>query len=333
MWREDGQALIIAVLCMVAVLGFVALTIDIGQAMQQHQQMQTAADGASLAGTAELPANPTNAVQMARQYALDNGMQSQDIASITVSTTYTANDTLAVQLKSKYNWGFARALGLYQADLGARAVSRLGSPGATAGLTPWAVLQGAINWSGGPTVLKYDSSDVFNGNFGALAIDGNGANVYKNTIENGSTHSLCAQGQPGCSSPTALTEPGNIIGPTRDGVNHLLSETSAACDTFGEAFQLRPDGTYDVRSQCNPWQGASNSKRVLMVPVISSFCNGKCDVTILYFAVFFLNTLDNCTGHNCQVTGQFAKVVTNPAVSTVGSLDNSAAIRSVHLVQ
>jgi hypothetical protein len=188
----------------------------------------------------------------------------------------------------------------------------------------------AINWSGGPTVLKYDSNNPQTGNFGSLAIDGNGAATYKSTIENGSTASLCAQGQPGCSDPTATTEPGNMIGPTKTGVDYLISNTSGSCDSFAEVFHQRPDGTYSLTDRCNRWAGVTDSKRVVLVPVISSLCNGKCTVTVLYFAMFFLNSLDTCTGHDCQVTGQFVKVVTDTN-GVNGSFDPHNAIRSFRL--
>jgi hypothetical protein len=52
---------------------------------------------------------------------------------------------------------------------------------------------------------------------------------------------------------------------------------------------------------------------------------------VLYFAVFFLNSLDRCTGNDCQITGQFAAVVSG--INAVqGALDSHNAIRSVKLI-
>ncbi|MEO8457689.1 MAG: hypothetical protein ABI559_07755, partial [Chloroflexota bacterium] len=225
---------------------------------------------------------------------------------------------------------FAQVLGLFHTTVRAQAGATVGSPASAAGLAPWSVTQAAINWGGGPTVLKYDANNPQNGNFGALAIDGNGASTYQTTIENGSTNSLCAQGQPGCADPTATTEPGNMIGPTKKGVDYLISNTSSACDTFAEVFQVRPDGSYNLTARCNLWAGATDSKRVVLVPVIQSLCNGKCSVTVLYFALFFLNTLDTCTGNDCQVTGQFVKAAVNPN-AVIGNLDSQGAVRSFRL--
>jgi Flp pilus assembly protein TadG len=328
---EDGQALILFLLAMTVLIGFVAMTLDVGQYMYARTHMQNAADAAALAGAAELPASPGNAVTQAKAFALQNGLHDSDIQSITVSTTRSANDTITVKLSSPFYWNFAQVLGLLHTTVVAQAAAAVGSPASDNGLAPWSVQDSAINWSGGPTVLKYDANNPQNGNFGALAIDGSGASTYTTTIETGSIGSLCAQGQPGCSNPTATTKPGNMVGPTKTGVDFLISNTNSACDTFAKAFHLLPDGTYSLTARCNRWAGVTDSKRVVLVPVISSFCNGSCSVTILYFAMFFLNSLDSCTGNSCQVTGQFAQVVTDPN-AVIGSFDPHHAIRAYSLI-
>jgi hypothetical protein len=109
-----------------------------------------------------------------------------------------------------------------------------------------------------------------------------------------------------------------------------MNNSSAACNEFSEVLHERPDGTYSVVEKCNPWHGAEGSKRLILVPVIPSLCNGRCDVTILYFAVFFLDSLDSCTGNDCQITGRFAKVVTNPD-SLLGAYNANDVIKAVHL--
>lgn len=328
---ERGQTLILFTFALTILVGFTGLTIDIGMYMHERRDRQNASDAAALAGAAELPDSPDAAIDQARRFVLNNGFENSDIESITVSSTHMANDTITVDLRSDFTWGFFRVFGLNGGTVGAEAGAAIGSPSAAKNLAPWAVLDGAIDWSGGPTVLKYDSRDSHVGNFGPLAIDGTGARVYEDTIMEGSEVSLCASGQSGCSDPTAPTQTGNIVGSTGDGVNYLIANTSENCDSFAEVFRQRSDGAYNVVSGCNPWQGATDSNRVILVPVIDSFCNGQCDVTVLYFAVFFLETLDRCTGNNCQITGRFVKVVTNPSLE-IGSFDPNSAITSIHLV-
>jgi hypothetical protein len=308
------------------------LTIDAGRYLHERRVRQNAADAAALAGASELPGSPDAAIAEARSYVLAHGFASSDIESITVSSRHVRDDTMNVKLKSPFSWGLASVLSLANATVGADAGASVGSPAATAGLSPWGVLESAVDWSGGSTVLKYDATNPTNGNFGILAIDGTGSSIYQDTIENGSDAYLCAQGQPGCVDPTATTQTGNKVGATRDGIEYLMDNTSSSCDSFGEVFFPLPDGTYAINGGCNPWGGADDSKRLILIPVISSFCNGSCDVTVLYFAAFFLESLGQCTGNECELTGQFVKVVADPN-SIIGAFDQTPnAIKLVRLV-
>ena len=47
--REEGQTLVLTALCMTAMLGFLALAIDVGVLFRSKRCMQTAADAAAIA--------------------------------------------------------------------------------------------------------------------------------------------------------------------------------------------------------------------------------------------------------------------------------------------
>lgn len=51
---ESGQAMILTLLCMTCLLGFVALAADVGTLLHAKRNLQIAADGAAIAGAAEL---------------------------------------------------------------------------------------------------------------------------------------------------------------------------------------------------------------------------------------------------------------------------------------
>lgn len=77
-WSEDGQVIVVVLLCSVVLVGFMALAIDVGQLLYTKRQLQTAADAAALAGALEIkPCNNTpncTAMQTAAQAALtENG--------------------------------------------------------------------------------------------------------------------------------------------------------------------------------------------------------------------------------------------------------------------
>ena len=309
---ERGQGLVLAAAAMVIILGFAALAIDVGRFLHERRELQNAADAAAMAGVRDLPSSPGAATSDAQEWAAKNDIAPGELESVDVSSTYVANDTLTVTVKRDVPFLFGRVLGLSGDTMHATAKARAGSAAGMAGLRPFGVLESAIKYDE-PTILKYDSKDVTNGNFGALALDGSGSSVYRDTIKYGSHTEVCAQDQPGCSHYIVPTEPGNMVGPTEKGVQYLLSNTAGACDEFSEV--LVPDTStpdpndYVLTDRCNPYKPSppGDSQRVIITPVIDHLCNGRCDVTIQYFAMFFLEDLPSCTGNDCQVKGRFAR--------------------------
>ena len=70
---ESGQVLILAALCMVILLGFVALAVDVGLLYRQRRLAQTAADAGALAAAAQISVYP-NGTAPARAAATQNGL-------------------------------------------------------------------------------------------------------------------------------------------------------------------------------------------------------------------------------------------------------------------
>jgi hypothetical protein len=66
--RQKGQILIMAALCMVALLGAAAIAIDIGRFVHGRQDIQNAVDAAALAAAQELPDHGETAEALANQY-------------------------------------------------------------------------------------------------------------------------------------------------------------------------------------------------------------------------------------------------------------------------
>jgi hypothetical protein len=79
-------------------------------------------------------------------------------------------------------------------------------------------------------------------------------------------------------------------------------------------------GKYALTPGCNPWAGAGQcpapsddtgqacSRRVIVIPIIDAFSNGKSPVTVQGFALMYLNGFasgNNCTGSDCQISGVF----------------------------
>jgi hypothetical protein len=69
---EDGQVIALVAICLVVLLGFAALAIDVGNAYFSQRKLQASADAAALAGAQGLP-NGDHAVALAQQYSGDSG--------------------------------------------------------------------------------------------------------------------------------------------------------------------------------------------------------------------------------------------------------------------
>jgi hypothetical protein len=330
---ERGQGLIIFALGLSIFLAFTALTTDVGLILHERRELQKTADAAALAGAQELPESQVLAASNAQDWAERNGIDFSegDDVQITLAADHTS---VNVEVTREASFFFGRVIGLTTVDVHASATAKVGSPAALSGVLPFGVLESAINYDGTPTTIKYDANQPTNGNFGPIRIDGGGSNIHEQTIINGSQGAVCGISQASCADATVDTQTGNMVGATRDGFNYLLDNTSEECDEFDEVLIPNDDGRYNVNGPCNPFLGSTDSHRLILVPVIDSFCNGNCEVEIQYFVAMFLNTLENCTGVDCTVTGTFVKTVADPANDAVlGTYDEDSGIKFVRLVE
>ncbi len=118
---EHGMVLPLVALLLVALLGMVALTVDIGQLGVNRRRLQNAADAAALGGAAYLPASPTAADGEARRLARANGLSDAEIQSVTIARTNFDNDTIEVSVQRSVSYSFARVLGFQSGTVTARA--------------------------------------------------------------------------------------------------------------------------------------------------------------------------------------------------------------------
>lgn len=138
---ERGQALVLAAMAMVVILGFAAMAIDVGYWFSQKREVQKAVDAAALAGAQELPDDYVAAEAVAREYLAKNGITDQDTISITFRCTSTyeiacnpaANkwDTIVVEVERPAEAWFARIFGIQEALV--RDVRAAGCRGACGG--------------------------------------------------------------------------------------------------------------------------------------------------------------------------------------------------------
>ncbi len=355
--RESGQVLIVAVLVMAVVMGFTALAIDVGLFLEERRDNQNDADAAALAGVQFLPQNPAVAINAARQWADKNGVAQGEIVTIEVRSKNVPNDTLYVELKTKFGWIFGRVLGMTSSDVPAKARALVGSLGGNNRMMPWALLEGDSNCLepdgdpifGATCMVKVGAdSSAIGGWYGALDYDGNGggSSEYQSNIIDGTTNTrYCIAGDPspGCVTAVSVVDAldGNKVGGTGHGINERLDLSGAPCDTngngtddFGEIFvdNPGPGATYTV---------ACESPRLVIIPIVSYTSEPVKTVTIRGWSLAYLKAY-SCVGgnvNNCGAQGhwevqiQLVDAVYSQATGFISAYQEDGAITVRRLVE
>lgn len=117
--EEKGAAIILLALALVILIGFAAVTIDIGMVSIQKGKIQNALDAASLAAAQALPAvtqsEKAAAIAVARDYVSKNGFSPDDIA-LDVSFSE-AGYRVNVSTNKTIPYTFAQVLGMTEATV------------------------------------------------------------------------------------------------------------------------------------------------------------------------------------------------------------------------
>ncbi|MEW6182299.1 MAG: TadE/TadG family type IV pilus assembly protein [Bacillota bacterium] len=289
---ERGSAFVIVVAAMVALLGFVALTVDVGMLFLNRERLNNATDAAVLAGVQILASDPAQtfeAEDIALDFAVYNGLDPGEV-SVTV---YSSEKRLRVTAERQVRFFFAPVLGLNSRQVSAHSEAQVGGVEAVYGVVPIGVVDQTLTY-GTLYTLKYGQGMADHGNFGALAVGENkGASDYEESLGEG-YHGWVRIGD------TILTEPGNKAGPTRDGVADRISGHESCTSTNHE-----PDCPRLVTCPIYDYVGDNH---------------GRCEVQVLGFAAFFL---DGATGdeNNCTITGYFIKKLTCQDVQGISGAD------------
>jgi hypothetical protein len=366
-WRkfqknERGQIAILVGVMMTGIIGFSALAIDVGSLVSDKRDLQNAADAMALAGAQELgpdPASVSAARATAQTWASKNGVAPDEIVTpIDVDLQHLEgcdqhppgpdcrlNPQITVTLHRHHPTILARVIGIGSVDLEVTASAIKTSPGGSDGITPWSVLESAVESAppGTLTTLKWDANDILKGNTMPIQIDGSGGAVYEETIKHGSIGTLCSvealkygcvPTAEECLDATCDSLTGDKIGPTKQGLQYIYDNTDPACNEFSQVFATNADGSYSLKAECNPFvEGSKRSLRVIIVPIIESLGNGTSPVAIKEFGLFFLEgTKSKCTGNDCQIQGRFIRANFTTG-SVIGIYDPNGLVHFIRLVQ
>jgi Flp pilus assembly protein TadG len=337
---QDGQSMVLFSFMLATLLMVVALVTDIGMLTVQRREIQNAADAAVLAGARVLPEQPDLAVADAKAYAYKNGVGEDEVKAVSVLSTGETNDSIEIEITRSVSFGFAKLLGISDGTVSVRAVAQTGTVIGGNAMAPFGVEESVFAGlnQGDTTTLKYNATTQTDGNFLPLSLDGTGSAQYEENIQYGSEQWLCAAGYEtaNCSS-TVTTEPGNMVGSTKRALEWVIENTSTSCDSYEEVFIVdSEDSRHEINPVCNRFSNpTSESYRLMLVPIISNLCNGRCDITVQEFSLFFLESF-TCggggLGNTCDVIGRYAQAEGNIS-SLIGSFDPDGPVRSVLLIE
>lgn len=296
---DQGSVAIIVAASMVAVMGLAALGTDVGRLFVERQRLSTVVDAAALAGASKLPLDPSGAVTTVRTYLAKNQVDGNR-ASVTLSNNNTQVD---VAINKQVAMTFARVIGVNQSQVSGGAAAQVQRVSGYNGAAPLGVPQ--ADWQIGQQVhLKMDAStgDISPGNYMALALGKSGASTYEANLMNGYNSWIRA-------GDWVDTEPGNMAGPTVRAVNYRISQD--------------PYSTWSTAKRQSP--------RFVVVPVLKDFnVNGKGQVNVIGFAMFYLEQGIDYGSDKGEVIGRFVRMYTEGEGSPTAPDFGLYAVKLIH---
>lgn len=294
---ERGTVLVLAAVVMTVILGFAALTTDVGALTLEKNRLQNACDAAALAAARELPSTVA-AGEKAAEYLEYNRVNPEEA----VISFDSAGTRVTVEASRHVNFTFARVFGLSGSEVSSRASAVFGSVKSITGVVPFGIPDQRLVY-GQEYKLKAGSHDGYGpGNYGALALGFRGASSYRNNLKYGYSGTVSV-------GDWVLTEPGNMSGPTEEGVNYRLS-----------LCRHTPKCTINSYHPDCPM--------VMIVPIFEpTDLSGRDEVKIVGFGAFLLKGVEG-TGHESVVSGYFLQMV--PPEGLRYTLDPSGADYGLH---
>jgi len=281
--NKNGNSAIIFLLTSTIFIGMLAFITDAGMMYLEKSRLQNAVDAIALAALQDYPNGESAMLTEAYRYAELNNVSPTDL----VINITDSNKTITVTTNKKVQMYFARIFNITDAVVQAKASAKIGAIVATDGIRPFAVEQ--QNFEFGKTyTLKKGAGGAYTGNYGALALGGTGATNYRNNLQYGYNGEL-EIGDLIAIGEDLDTEPGNMSGPTYEGVRYILNQDTC---TSHDLNKLQKD-----------------CPRLIVIPVIDSFdIPGRSTVKIMGFASFFLEEIIYDAG-STEIKGTFIKTL------------------------
>lgn len=275
--NQRGSITLVVLLLITFLIGITAMVVDIGLILVEQQKLSDALDSAALAGAQDLTNSPEQAESKAIEYATLNGVSNPMV----IIDDHNKEITVSGQKEVPYH--FAKVLGFNSKTISASSKAKVKPLSGGTGFVPLGIVEQEFQY-GEIYRLKLGSGDSEGGNFGALALGGQGSADYLKSMKYGYGGNLSI-------GMTVPTEPGNMSGPTEDGLEYRINADA---------------GNY----LCGNYQTVSRDcNRVVYLPIIGdSALSGRDDVTIVGFAAFYLEDVSG-SGNESIIEGRFMETV------------------------
>ncbi len=274
--NNKGNIAIILCLVFTALLGFTAYMIDIGLVYVEKTKLSNGIDSAVLAASLELPTDATKSRNIAVEYLEKNNVDPSKV-SINIS-----GDNKSIQMEAVKNVKhfFAPIIGINNSNIHASTKAIIAPiKSIKGGIRPFAVEKFDFSY-GDIVTLKEGAGDGYHGNYGAVALGGTGANVFKSNTLYGYSGTLTV-------GDVIDSETGNMAGAINEIINYINSESSSF-NNFGR-----------------------NSIRLWILPLVNSLdVNGRKNVLVVGFGEFYVEAVTKNSG-KMQIQGRFVRYVTN----------------------
>lgn len=269
-----GSVPILVCILITGLLAFTSYVIDIGMVYIEKIRLSNAIDAAALAAVMELPNNRIYAKTVAIEFLEKNNVSSSD-ADIIISSD---NKSIEIEGVKSVSHLFAKVIGIESSEVHAKTKAEIiPTKVVKSGVRPFAVESNKFTF-GELITLKEGAGNGYHGNYGAVALGGFGANVFRGNALYGYKGTISV-------GDYIDTEPGNMAGVSNEIKNLINSENS----TF-ESFQR-------------------GSIRVWTIPIVDSLkVNGRKKVLVLGFGQFYVESIEQKSG-KIEINGRFIRYV------------------------
>ncbi len=280
--NEEGNILALSVVAMLSIIIFASIAIDVGCLLTAKNQIQSGVDASALAGASGLIDNQTVAAQRAIAVAGSNNYCGQSIVLYSGDVSFPLMNQVMVQTSQSVPLFFSRIVGLESVQISAAAMAEMAPLVGTNGQRPWGIPD--MGYSHGEcVVIKSGQLDApaTNPSF-YYPIDfpainkGNpesGASIYVDNIIYGSPYMVEVD-------DVLQVEPGNMIGPTKQGISELIA--------------MDPGAYWDGNCVVNSAYPGTSSPRIVKIPFYDPNdppSSGRNSITVVDLGAFFVKEM------------------------------------------